>query len=580
MAAMKKGILRKLVVGAAIGSTILSFVLVSNGQIGARLSAKPVADMIMQDLRVRLAEETLSAASDSPWLGRGLGVFETVFPQVTDSALPELNILHPESDVLWLLFEGGILALIPCVVLSFWLMTSSGPWFSHHRKKSHEGRSGRRIRKAFGVAAFLVIAHAVADVPLHGLGFCVTFALIVSFAVRPRYSGSRIPKWQSLTFRLIGLSVTVFGGYWLLIINGVVGGNLAVTAPVMYDRAIVESAEGKRAAALHSVTRAIEHSPLDFRLYFLRAQLKLTLRAGTEAALLDFGRARAVEPRYSLVCLDEGQFWLHFDPKMALIPWREGLRRYSTDFPAKLWRYTVIVSNLQSFPDLHLAIWRLADELPLQLICINQFMHSPHWAVVRDEFLAEHTGLVQLNDPQVLYFLDAWNNGGEQSQLLDYVKKIPRLSKLAWRLISRDLARQGQFEGAFRIAARHIEAPARSATLSSADIPRLERVHLMSPLDVLSGVELYYAQRAGNDLKRARLTLEKVMQLATSPSFLRREYASLLADEGDFRGAWELMRQMMEAMPSESSVQGAEAHIDDNIQRPSAPEPRPLGAEL
>ena len=46
-------------------------------------------------------------------------------------------------------------------------------------------------------------------------------------------------------------------------------------------------------------------------------------------------------------------------------------------------------------------------------------------------------------------------------------------------------------------AAPWSDAPFSTATLSAADIPRLERAHVLNPIDPLPGVELYYAQRAG-----------------------------------------------------------------------------------
>jgi Flp pilus assembly protein TadD len=85
---------------------------------------------------------------------------------------------------------------------------------------------------------------------------------------------------------------------------------------------------------------------------------------------------------------------------------------------------------------------------------------------------------------------------------------------------------------------------------------------------------LYYAQRLGGDLKSARLTLERVMELPKAPVFLKRELASLLADSGDFRTAWDLMRQMIEATPVESTPLDQITSDDDDIQRPAAPEAR------
>jgi hypothetical protein len=578
--AMKKGLLRKVLVSLSIIGTILCFVLVSKGFLGERLLSRSIGASIAEDTRARLAEETLSAFISAPWLGQGLGVFEFAFPQVTPSAMPLARAIHPESDLLWLLFEGGLMVLIPAGFLTFWFVSTTGPWFSRRKKQSRDSRSGRRIRNSFAIATGLALIHGVFDVPMHGFGYFLLIAFIASLAVRPRYAGSRITFAGKCFFRLAGLVMIISGAYGLLMFFGAVEASIPSMAPVLHDRALIESAKGKRAEALVMMNRAIKLSPLNYRLYFLRAELHLVLRQDREQALLDFGRARAVEPRYADFCMDEGDFWMRFDPSIALIPWREFLHRYEAPEELYLDRYWRMVASLAAFPDQHLGIWRLASHLPLQLMCLIQYTNSPHWETLHTEFLAQHPGLADLNENQTHYFFSAWQQKSEKAVLLDYIRKYPRLQKICWRLLVMDLAQSGQFESAFKLAASHIPAAAPSASISLADIPRLERAQLLNPLDMLPGIELYYAQRLGGNLKSARLTLERVMQLPQAPAFLKRELASLLAEFGDFRGAWDLMRQIFEATPVESSALEKIASEDDGIQRPNAPEQREANSDF
>jgi hypothetical protein len=579
-AAMKKGLLRKILVSLAIIGTILSSVLVSRGFLGERLSSRPITAAITQDTRARLAEETLEAVTSAPWLGRGMGVFEYVFTQITPSAMPLARIIHPESDLLWLLFEGGFLIVIPSVFLLCWFFTTTGPWVSLRNKKSRESRSGRRMRKSFAIATFMAVIHGIFDVPLHGFGYFVLIAFIASLAIRPRYSGSRISLSGKWFFQSVGVLMAVVGAYFLSMVLGLVEARIPSMATVLHDLALSESAKGKRAEAMAMVNRAIELSPLDFRQYYLRAELHLVMRQDKEQALLDFGRARAVEPRYADFCMDEGDFWMRFDPAMAIIPWREFLRRYAEPEELFLDRYSRMIASLAPYPDQHLAIWGLANHLPMQLMCLLQYIASPHSDNIRTEFLAQHPGLADLNENQIHYFFYAWQQKAEQSVLLAYINKYPRLQKVCWRMIALDMAQSGQFESAFKLAAFHIPAAAASASISVADIPRLERTHLLNPVDILSGVELYYAQRLSGDLKSARLTLEKVMRLPKAPDFLKRELASLMTEYGDFRGAWDLMHQIIDSTPAERSPRENATQEDDGISRPKAPESRDPNAEL
>lgn len=573
-AAMKKGLVRKILVSFAIMGTILSSVLVSKGFIAQRLSNRPIVTSVVEDTRTRLAEETLVAVTSAPWLGRGLGVFEYAFPQVTPSAMPLARAIHPESDVLWLLFEGGFLVLIPAVILGFWFFTTTGPWVSMRNKKSRESRSGRRMRKSFAIATFMALLHGIFDVPLHGLGYFLLIAFIASLAIRPRYSGGRISLSGKLAFQGVGLVMILCGSYILCMFSGLVEARLPSMAVVLHDRALAESAKGNQAEALVMINRAIELAPLDYRFYFLRAELHLVLRQDKKQALLDFGRARAVEPRYADFCMDEGDFWIRFDPSLAIIPWREFLRRYAAPEELFLDRYWRMVASYAPYPDQHLAIWGLANHLPLQLMCLIQYTASPHWDQIQTEFLAQHPGLADLNENQTHYLFAAWQQKSDQKVLLDYINRYPRLQKICWRMIAMNMAQTGQFESAFKLSALHIPAAVPSASISAADIPKLERSQLLNPVDILPGVELYYAQRMSGDLKSARLILEKVMKLPKAPDFLKRELASLLAETGDFRTAWDLMRQIIEATPVESSAMEKASDEDDGIQRPSAPEPR------
>lgn len=580
VAAMKKGRLRKILVSLSIIGTILSFVLSSKGFLGERLSSRPIGASIVEDTRARLAEETLSAAVSAPWIGQGLGVFEYVFPQITPTAMPLARAIHPESDLLWLLFEVGLLVLIPAISLAFWFVSTTGPWISMRKKQTRESRSGRRMRKSFAIATFMAFTHSVFDVPMHGFGYFLLIAFVASLAVRPRYAGSRITLLGKGFFRLAGLLMISSGVYGLLMFSGAVEPIIPSMARVLHDRALIESAQGKRAEALVLMNRAIELSPLDYRLYFLRAELHLVLRQDREQALLDFGRARAVEPRYADVCLDEGKFWMKFDPTAAIISWRECLRRFSVQDDQFLVRFSGIVAAFAPYSDQHLAIWSLANHLPLQLMCLVQYTASPHWETLHAEFLEQHPGLADLNENQTHYFFSAWQQKSEKAILLDYIQKYPRLQKICWRMIVSDLAQSGQFETAYKLAASHVPTAAPPASISVGDIPRLERAQLLNPLDMLPGIELYYAQRLGGDLKSARLTLERVMNLPKSPAFLKRELASLLADSGDFRTAWDLMRQMIEATPVESTPFDQITSDEDDIQRPNAPEARDANSDF
>jgi len=581
-AAMKRGFFRKLVVSSALLLTIISVVLVSGGKVGERLREKPVTESLGQDLRLWLAEQTMSASVQMPWTGRGLGVFDHVFPQVCSDFYPDARTYHPDSDVLWVLFEGGLIFLLPCLVIIGWLFRTTGPWLasSRKRKRSRDSRAARRVRRAFGIASAMALAHAVFDVPMHNLGYFAIFAVVTAQAVRGRYLAERISPAVMWLFRGAGVAMVVWGCLWLALVAQLTELSTASAAPLFYRRALEKSAAGGRAEALRLVNRAIEMTPLDFRWYFLRAQLHLVMRHGSAAALQDFGRVRALEPHYGPVCFQEGSYWLHFDPPMALIAWQEGMRRYPREFVNAVPRYQDIVFEAAPFPEIRQQLWQAADRPSLQLIFLSQMPGGDFWQRCLQEFLAKYPALVGLNKAQTRFFFQLWQGKGDRQEMIQYLQDKPQLHEFGWKLIAENLAQSGKFEEAYRLAARHTPLPARSATLTAADIPRLERTFLLNPIDPLPGVELYYAQRAAGDLKSARRTLEKVMSLPKRPDFLARELASVLAELGEMRAAWELMQSLPDKEGLEISVHDSpDRAATDESQRPVAPAPRESSIE-
>jgi hypothetical protein len=275
--------------------------------------------------------------------------------------------------------------------------------------------------------------------------------------------------------------------------------------------------------------------------------------------------------------MDEGRYWLHYDPPMALIPWREGMRRYPAAFINAIPEYQQIAIAAEAYPEVLRPLWKLADRTPLQLVYLSrQTVSGELFQSCLEDFLAQHPGLEGLNKSQLHLFFHLWRSKGEPKQLIEYLKKNPRLQEFGWPTMAQDLAQSGQFEAAYKLAARFVPVAARSATLTAADIPRLERVFLFNPLDPLPGVELYYAQRLGGMLKEAKLTLEKVRRLPGAPAFLNRELASVMADLGDMRAAWDIMKEIMEKEPENMSVMDTDPQAGDNFQRPSAPPPRDM----
>lgn len=111
------------------------------------------------------------------------------------------------------------------------------------------------------------------------------------------------------------------------------------------------------------------------------------------------------------------------------------------------------------------------------------------------------------------------------------------------------LAHEARYEEALALANKYMKRQVRPSLVESVNIPKLERAFLFNPTDVRPAIELYYAQRAAGDIKAAKLTAEKVIKLPDVPAYMHLELASIYAEFGDYRRAWESMELAIQSFP-------------------------------
>ncbi|MCF7786582.1 MAG: O-antigen ligase family protein [Prosthecobacter sp.] len=543
--AMQRGFFKKLAVSTSLIFIISTLLVMSGGNVSKRLSEGGIAHFASDNGRSSLFVECLKMTLDSPWTGIGLGNFAAVFPQFSSLSATRFRFLHPESDLLWLLAEGGLLTVLPALLLLFWIFLSTGPWYGK-KKKRKSGMQDRRLRNAAAIVFGLGVIHGLGDVPNHGLGYALFMALLAGIAIRPRRLPSAAGMPQRLAFLLAGVMLLALGTAWTAVALGhpVLPGTSA--AEVLRSRAGKLADSGSPAGALPLMNQAIEMAPMDFRYYYERACLRLRLGQPKEDALLDFSRSRALDPTYALTCYTEGLVWLDYDPHYAVVGWREFLRRYPEAAPGDHGYFRGLLGYSYHYPELREPLWTLATTSELKF----EFLRTVQ---TRDEFerclrslLAQQPDLRGLDPTHRENLFSMWYQYGDQVALLTALESNRKWRDDGWRILAEHYARNSDFQRACQTAIPYLPSVIRTPPGTSTDIPALERALLYNPTDAGRGIALFQAQKAQGDVDGALRTLEKVSTFPNAPAYIRQEIATLYMTKQDFRRAWENLREAMQ----------------------------------
>ena len=569
-AAVRSASVKKMVLVGALMLAGVSIMLVLRGSVIDRLAAALNRESFASTMGIRatLYSDVIKMTSASPWAGIGLGCFSEVYPQIGSFNDPRMVFLHPESDWLWMMAEGGMLSVIACAAALVLVGSMTGPW-SSARNNDSSSRQDWRIRHAAGIAAFMAAIHGIVDVPNHGMGYGLTSCLLLALAVRPSRVQLAATGVDRIAFRILGLLVLGAGLTWLVISMGTPALPGKSSAKLLASQARKLSFENRDGEALKLVDRAIEMNPLNWTHYFLRARLHLRLKHTDQAALLDFGRARAIEPHYAYLCLEEGDEWLFYDSPFAIQAWREFLRRY----PERgVEYYGILLGSINNNPELRREARKIATTPALKLVYLKSPLQPAEFSEVLAELLKQQPTLEGLEPESRAELFRLWQQRGDKDALKTALLKNLKWQQDGWQILCEEFAREGEYEHAYRLAAQYEPSPVSQSLSAALDMNQLERNFLFNPTDPRVGLDLYFSQKSKLQWNAALNTLEKIAGLPNSPGYIKYEMASVHAQKQDFRKAWELMLQYLSVrkLPKEPAT------VTEPKKKLAAPDPLPV----
>lgn len=543
--AMRRGFFQKLAVSTSLVFIIATLLVMSGGNVSKRLSEKGLADFATDKGRSSVFLETLKMMLDSPWTGVGMGNFEAVFPQFSKMPAPISRSIHPESDLLWLLSEGGMLTLMPILLLLLWVFLSTGPWFGK-KKKRKSGMHDRRLRNAAAIVFGLGAVHGLGDVPNHGFAYALLMGLLAGIAIRPRRLPESSSMLQRLTCRLAGVVLLGLASLWAAIALGYPVVPSSSAAKVLRERAGNLYGSGSPGGALPLLDRAIQMTPLDFRLYYERARIRLALGQPKADALLDFSRSRAIDPNYALTSFTEGLVWLDYDPQYTVVGWREFMRRFPERTAGNGNFYQGMLSYSSRYPELREALWSLATTTELKFDYLRTVQTRDEFERCLRSLLTQQPELKSLDPAQRETLFKLWYDLGNQPALISALESNKKWRDDGWRILAEHYARNSDFQRACQTVIPYFATVIRTSPTITTDIPALERAFLYNPTDARRAIDLFQAQKAQGDIDGALRTLEKAATIPNAPAYIRQEIAALYMQKQDFRRAWESYREAMQ----------------------------------
>jgi O-antigen ligase len=498
---------------------------------------KFAASDVLADFRWLIFQDAWQLIRSSPWVGLGLGNFESVFAIFRDASHGTSRSLHPESDWLWVWSEMGWLA-IPLIIVGAVLLI--------RRVAPLEVGTNQRFRLAALIGALMFALHGLVDVSGHRVGTAYSALFLFGLSLhRPtKLLCSKITEWS---FRVLGLALFATGLSWAVAWRSVAMLPGAVGANNAKQLAVVASRGHNFGEAINMTTRALNWAPLDWESYYLRGAADVAQGDGEQKALDDFRRARFLEPNSASVPLQEGFVWLRTRPDLAEMAWREALRRAGTQ-RKDVFRDIMFTADLRD-PAARPIIRRLAfSEHDLALVYFEQ-LNAQEFRPAFSKFFDADPDLTAMTPEQKREFFQLWDSRGDINALVAVVNKHPEWLQYTWRAVAKYRASSGDFRGACELMEKYDSKTVLPSEETGQSIERLRDRVYRGTNDFSAAYTLYRQQLSHGSIDDALATIRHFTFNRNPPVYFYLLEAQGWAAKNNWEKSWNAWTKFDEVKP-------------------------------
>ncbi len=483
------------------------------------------------EIRVHIWLDAARMAATFPVFGVGLGNFRYFFPFFMEHTFTSQAIHHPESDLLWVCTELGLVGFI-LVLIAIVLMIRRLDPVDIYRSKG--------IRLIGFVAISMFLFASLIEVSGHRLG-TVLLALLIYALIQPGDASLHaLPGVKHLS-RAIGVLWLILAGVW--------GFSLYQNRPfvsseifryVQHDPNVLFDADPPEVWS-QRLDQWIERYPMVPALHNAKAVTALAV-GDVERAIEGFDRSHQLNPVWWRPYMNHGLYLQDFDFDTSLRYFMGGMQ-VARSSGIEAFEFVAPRVRPERFPELRDLTYGSRN---LQFLYFARLRNMPI------EYSRE-LGLELAINPE----LDGFSSEQKQSLLWRFCEingpemlrrlmdRYPVLGKENWTVRAQLKAGEGDFREASRLALMNYPEPDMIDLTKARTLAAIRTEYLQDSNDPLKVIALVQKHKIDGNYAEALISLEVARQKGFKLPYLRYQTALVLFHLEKYEEAWTHFERMI-----------------------------------